>query len=130
MSNATGQYGVSETQQRPSLAGRGPRGYKRSDQRILEEVCDAISRSDEIDASDMSVEVKDAEVTLSGTVEERGWKHVAERIAENVPGVRDVTNHLRVKRAKETEEKREDTQTERAAGRETRATAGRHQANM
>ncbi|RYZ60682.1 MAG: hypothetical protein EOP09_20930 [Proteobacteria bacterium] len=36
-----------------SHAGKGPKGYKRSDDRIKEEVCDLIMRHDEIDGSDI-----------------------------------------------------------------------------
>src|SRR5690606_11858476 len=48
--------------------GRGPRGYKRSDDRIREEVCDCLTDDDRLDASNIEVTVKDSEVTLSGYV--------------------------------------------------------------
>jgi hypothetical protein len=35
-------------------------------------------------------------VTLSGTVENRAVKHLAETMAETVPGVRDIHNQLQV----------------------------------
>ncbi len=42
--------------------------------------------------------VSDGEVTLSGTVDDRWQKRLAERVAETVWGVRDVHNRLRISR--------------------------------
>lgn len=77
--------------------GKGPKGYKRSDDRIREDVCDRLSEG-WIDASDIEISVADGEVTLSGYVDERRMKHVAEDLAERVAGVQDVHNHLRVRK--------------------------------
>jgi osmotically-inducible protein OsmY len=79
-------------------AGKGPKGYVRSDERIREDVCDRLSVDDEIDASDITVTVKTGEVTLEGTVVDRHSKHRAEDIADSVSGVRDVTNRLRARK--------------------------------
>src|SRR5262245_20667475 len=49
-------------------AGKGPRGYRRSDARIYEDVCEALTRDGEVDASDVEVTVEDGQVMLSGTV--------------------------------------------------------------
>ncbi|MFL6617477.1 MAG: BON domain-containing protein [Povalibacter sp.] len=76
--------------------GLGPRGYQRSDQRIHEDVCEALTEDAHLDASSLEVEVKDGEVTLSGTVESRPFKRHAEAVVERVMGVRDVHNHLRI----------------------------------
>lgn len=81
-----------------SFRGRGPRGYRRSDQRILEEVCDRLTEDHEVDASDIDVKVESGEVTLEGTVPERRLKWLAEEIASRCSGVVDVHNHLRVAR--------------------------------
>jgi Flp pilus assembly secretin CpaC len=51
---------------------------------------------DRIDASDIEVQVQDGEVTLTGTVEDRLAKRRAEDCAEQVMGVRDVMNQIRV----------------------------------
>jgi hypothetical protein len=75
--------------------GKGPKGYKRSDERIREDVCDRLSYDDELDASEITVTVKDGEVTLEGTVTDRRAKHRAEDLAESAGGVRDVDNKLR-----------------------------------
>jgi hypothetical protein len=76
--------------------GRGPKGYKRSDERIHEDVCERLTEDRFIDASNIEVSVKDGEVTLSGTVASRGLKHRAEDLADLASGVRHVQNNLRV----------------------------------
>jgi osmotically-inducible protein OsmY len=76
--------------------GRGPRGYQRSDQRIHEEVCECLTDDSYVDASNIDVKVNSAEVTLSGTVNSRDEKRRAEDIIEDLSGVRDVHNSLRV----------------------------------
>jgi osmotically-inducible protein OsmY len=83
---------------RGNFAGRGPKGYQRSDARISEDVCDRLAESPEVDASNIEVKVENGEVTLSGSVAERGEKRRAEDLIENVSGVREVHNHLRVNR--------------------------------
>jgi hypothetical protein len=90
-----------ERQQRISHYGRGPRGYKRSDDRIREDVSDRFFQDHEIDAREIEVRVSDGIVTLEGTVENRHVKRLAEDLAESVLGVDDVINHLRVKRDEE-----------------------------
>lgn len=77
--------------------GKGPAGYRRSDERIRELVCDSLTDDDEIDASHLAVSVTGGEVTLSGTVDDRGSKRAAEDCAYSVTGVRDVQNRLRVR---------------------------------
>jgi hypothetical protein len=81
---------------RGGYAGRGPKDYKRSDDRIREEVCERLSWNDEVDATDIAVRVQDAEVTLEGSVETRRMKRIAEDLVDEVLGVRDVHNTLRV----------------------------------
>ena len=80
-------------------AGRGPRGYRRSDERIHEELCERLTRHGRIDASDLDIRVQNGEVTLSGTVEDRDAKRLAEDVAESVFGVRDVNNQIKVHRS-------------------------------
>lgn len=77
-------------------AGRGPRGYTRSDERIREDVCDRLCEHGFIDASDVEVRVTGGEVTLQGSVRGRQEKRLAEDVAEQVGGVRQVHNELRV----------------------------------
>lgn len=76
--------------------GKGPMNYQRSDERIREAVCEALSEDDHIDASHIEVNVKGGEVTLTGSVEERHMKRMAEDCVERVSGVKDVQNQLRI----------------------------------
>jgi hypothetical protein len=78
------------------FSGRGPRGYQRSDDRIEEDVNERLTRHGMIDATDISVRVQGGEVTLTGTIDNRLAKRIAEDIAETIAGVRDVNNQLRV----------------------------------
>ncbi|WP_437927037.1 BON domain-containing protein [Sorangium sp. So ce291] len=82
-----------------SAFGRGPKGYKRSDARIQEDICELLSDLDDIDVSDVTVAVQGNEVTLEGTVPQRHHKRIIEHIAESVRGVEDVHNRIRVQRA-------------------------------
>jgi hypothetical protein len=56
-------------------AGRGPRGYTRSDERIREDVCDRLCEHGFVDASDVEVRVD---------------------LAEQISGVCPLHNELRV----------------------------------
>jgi len=76
--------------------GLGPKGYKRSDERISDDVHQRLADDAWLDASNISVAVAGGEVTLSGTVESREAKHRAERIVEDVAGVNHVQNNIRV----------------------------------
>lgn len=79
----------------PSYAGRGPRGYRRPDRLIHEELCETLTRDGFIDASGLEVEVEDGEVSLSGTVPDRRTKRAAVEAAERIRGVRDVHTAIR-----------------------------------
>jgi hypothetical protein len=76
-------------------AGIGPRNYNRSDETILEEVCERLSQHGQVDASEIEVEIQDGDVILKGSVNDRREKRLAEDIAESVFGIVDVQNHLR-----------------------------------
>ena len=93
-SNANGTYSGSE--QRTSHFGKGPKGYKRSDERIQEDVNQALWRHHEIDATEIDVTVSNGTVTLSGTVSERPMKRAAEVAIEDLEGVDDVLNQISV----------------------------------
>ena len=83
---------------RGGFAGRGPKDYQRSDERIREEICDRMTDDDSLDASDVTIQVKQGEVTLAGSVTDREQKRRAEDMAESISGVREVTNNIRVAR--------------------------------
>ena len=78
------------------FTGRGPRNYRRDDNRIRDEICELLTLDRHIDASEVEVSVVGGEVLLTGTVEHGDLKHLAEDIAYRVAGVLDVTNQLRV----------------------------------
>ena len=82
-------------------AGRGPKGYHRSDERIHEDVCERLTEHPAIDASGIEIAVSDGDVTLSGQVESRAVKHLTEAMVETVSGVKEVHNRLRVDRSDE-----------------------------
>lgn len=84
--------------QRQSYAGRGSKNYRRSDQRIEEDVHEMLMRHHEIDATDVDVRVENGEVTLSGEVEDRRARRLAEELVEQCQGVRDVHNELKARR--------------------------------
>jgi osmotically-inducible protein OsmY len=77
-----------------SFAGRGPRNYQRSDERIREDVIDRLTDDPRVDASDIDVRVQNGEVTLSGKVQDRRMRRAAEECIEDLMGVRDVHNEL------------------------------------
>ena len=76
--------------------GKGPKNYSRSPERIKEDVSDKLSDDSLLDASNVEIEVNNNEVTLTGSVDTRYEKRRAEDLAENVSGVTNVQNNLRV----------------------------------
>jgi len=89
--------GVASERRRGRFFGRGPKGYRRSDDRIQEEISDRLMTHPDIDASDIEVRVAGGIVTLTGTAEDRHEKRLAEFIAEDALGVDDVDNRLTVR---------------------------------
>jgi hypothetical protein len=83
--------------------GKGPKGYQRSDSRIMEDVCDQLTNDYWIDASEIEVEVKNGEVLFKGTVSDKYQKRGAEEIAEGISGVTRVENRIRSKAHQENE---------------------------
>lgn len=108
--------------------GRGPKGYRRSDERIREDVNERLTRHPDIDASDIDVRVSNCEVVLTGVVEDRRAKRLAEDIVEDVWGVDDVRNELKVRRgflASLTGERADERDVTRPAVRDMNAEASR-----
>jgi len=93
---ARAPWAKNQRQQMGGFAGFGPKGYRRSDERIREEINDRLTEHDKLDASNIEVSVKNGDVTLTGSVDDRRAKRLAEDVAERVPGVRDVMNQLKV----------------------------------
>lgn len=99
-SGMRGRLGASTAQNfgYQSRRGLGPRSYARTDERIREDVNERLMDDDHVDATEIEVAVKDATVTLSGSVRDRWQKHRAEDLADACSGVQDVRNQLRVER--------------------------------
>jgi osmotically-inducible protein OsmY len=87
--------------QRGQFSGRGPKGYRRSDDRIKEDINERLTQHPDIDAWEIEVQVSSGEVTLTGTVDDRQAKRRAEDVAEQVSGVKDVQNQIKVKKGDE-----------------------------
>lgn len=79
-----------------SFSGRGPKGYRRSDERIREDICERLTEDWQVDASEIEIVVNNGEVTLTGAVGSRHEKRKAEDLAEAVTGVHEVHNSIRV----------------------------------
>ncbi len=77
--------------------GKGPKNYKRSGERIEEDIVHLLTRDRHVDASFIDVEVVGDEVHLRGFVDSRVSKWHAEDLATQVPGVKIVLNQLRVR---------------------------------
>jgi len=91
-----GHYGgfANEGHTGPGFAGRGPKGHQ--DDPITERVSDRLTDDHDVDATDITVDVKNGDVTLTGTVATRLEQRAAEDAVERTPGVREVEDHLRV----------------------------------
>lgn len=113
---------------RGRYVGRGPKGYRRSDDRIREEVHERLTMHPDVDASDIEVRVNEGVVTLTGVVEDRHQKRLAEDAVEDIFGVDDVRNELKVRHgflASLTGEKASDREVSRTASREEGETRSR-----
>ncbi|MGO4307737.1 BON domain-containing protein [Cupriavidus sp. RAF12] len=75
-----------------------PKGYQRSDERIREDLCERLIYSGRLDVREVEVSVSAGAVTLTGSVPDRQQKYRIEDIAEDVFGVKDINNQLRVQR--------------------------------
>lgn len=81
-----------------NFLGKGPKGYHRSDERIFEDVCEALMRHPGIDASEIEVVVNEGVVLLRGLVPDRWMKRAAEWVCEGISGVKDIQNELAIQR--------------------------------
>jgi osmotically-inducible protein OsmY len=92
----------SEDKLRSNYSGKGPKGWKRSLDRLREEVYEVLYMSPRVDASDIEVSIQDNNfVSLRGSVDSRQSKREAENCVERVSGIEDVRNELQVRRPKE-----------------------------
>lgn len=94
--NADENYASSSSRSQGLHSGKGPKGYRRSDERIHEEVSEMLMENGDIDATEIEVMVNEGVVHLSGSVESRRIKRMAEDLIERVNGVVDIRNDLQV----------------------------------
>jgi len=98
-----------EPQRQSAANPRPPKGSKLSDDRMREELRERLScpfvrldagdfTSENLDVSDVSLEVQGGKVTLTGTVPERRMKRCVEDIVDACPGVQDIDNRIQVRR--------------------------------
>lgn len=81
---------------RNSFTGRGPRGWKISDDKLKERVSEVLLHSHEVDPSSLEVVVEDRVVYLKGSIKSKGMRRVAEDLVGSIPGVIDVFSELKI----------------------------------
>lgn len=99
----------------PRPRGVAPKGYKKSDQRLTEDLGEALM-DEGIDCGNVEVQVKDGVVTITGEITDRSDKYRIEHVAAGMMGVQDVDNQLRVAKS--------SSQTESKPGRTGEGQAG------
>jgi hypothetical protein len=70
--------------------------YRRSDERVREDVCERLIVAAELDVTEVTVDVQAGTVTLEGTVPVRRMRYMIEDIAADTAGVHEVENRIRV----------------------------------
>lgn len=88
-------------QDRYQHVGKGPANFRRSDSRIQEDIYDRLTLHGRIDATDIEVSVNDGVAVLKGAVPSRDMKRLAEDVAADITGVKDVENQIRVNQQQE-----------------------------
>ncbi len=68
----------------------------RSATQIREDSFKALEKDPEVNASEIEISVKDGIVTLAGTVESRHIKRQVENVVNEIEGVLDINNNLRI----------------------------------
>ena len=77
--------------------GESPPEYSPDDESIREKVCAAIFRDRLFSENEVTVEVRQGVVTLSGLVSDVKTKEYADHYLEDIYGVVDIINELKVK---------------------------------
>ena len=90
------EYGIRRMDKK-NYFGKGPRGYERSAQVILDEAYDKLTLDPDLDASGIDISFNDGIIILKGEVAARKDKRLAEDVVEDILGVRDVLNQLNIK---------------------------------
>jgi osmotically-inducible protein OsmY len=79
-------------------ANSGPRGRRKSDESLRQEIREILTADPELEAVDVEVEVEGGAVTLRGAVMDPDARLLAEELVESLAGVQEVHNRLRVER--------------------------------
>jgi hypothetical protein len=79
-----------------SYRGCGPKGYRPSDERILEIACERLTEHPRVDASDLTVTVDKGVVTINGEVSSRTMRTMVDEVLSAIYGVVRVQNDARV----------------------------------
>ena len=79
-----------------SHRGKGPKNFKRTDDRIKEMINDSLTDDWQVDASDIEVSVSNGEVILTGYVNDRAQKRKAEDLVEGISGVTHIENRIKI----------------------------------
>lgn len=77
-------------------SGKGPRGYVRRDERILEDICEALIEQPDIDATKLKVSVQTGVVTIVGSVNEEYELNAIEYIVKNTSGVKKLVDRIEI----------------------------------
>jgi hypothetical protein len=83
-------------QVRKNYYGVGPKGYKRSDSKLKEEAYLLLSQDPIIDSTNIHIDVLNNVIYLKGIVDSRRDKKRAEVLVEDIFGLEDVQNQLKI----------------------------------
>ncbi len=78
--------------------GFGPKGYKRSDQKLKDEASLLLNQDPILDSSNINIEVFNNVIYLRGFVDSRKDKKRAELLIEDIFGIEDIQNQLKIMR--------------------------------
>jgi len=81
---------------RASYRGRGPRGYRPSDERLREIICERLTDHPRIDASDVEIDVQSGIVHLSGAIPDHAMKQALLELVGQIYGVSGVVDRINV----------------------------------
>jgi hypothetical protein len=76
-------------------AGRGPKGWRASDARLRERVCERLMDDPLLDAREIEVAVADGVVSLTGEAPRPADVRLAEQLARDAAGSAEVRNRLK-----------------------------------
>ena len=88
-----------EREESVNYFGKGPKGYRRSPERIIDDASERLARDFELDASGITVDLEDRVLVLKGEVGTRRDKHRAEWLLEELPGIDDIKNLITIKKS-------------------------------